>query len=112
MFSEFRKQVEKEHTTNKEEAEGIALQHLAEKPDYYSKLKRMESTQSESTIVADLLKDNKFDFISEAKKMKKDPCWDGYGMIGTKKKSGKTVPTRVVWAKQYRPTVLRSVIYV
>jgi hypothetical protein len=27
--------------------------------------------------------------------MKKDPCWDGYEMIGTKKKSGKTVPNCV-----------------
>jgi hypothetical protein len=87
--------IEKEHTNNKEEAEGIALQHLAEKPDYYSRLKKVENTQSESTIVADLLGDTQFDFISEAKKMKKDPCWDGYEMIGTKKKSGKTVPNCV-----------------
>ena len=87
--------VEKEHTTNKEEAEGIALQHLAEKPDYYSRLKKMENTQSESTVVADLLNDIQFDFISEVKKMKKDPCWDGYEMIGTKKKRGKTVPNCV-----------------
>lgn len=27
--------------------------------------------------------------------MKKDPCWDGYKMVGTKKKSGKEVPNCV-----------------
>lgn len=27
--------------------------------------------------------------------MKKDPCWDGYKMIGTKKKGGKEVPNCV-----------------
>jgi hypothetical protein len=30
---------------------------------------------------------------NEAKKMKgKDPCWDGYKMLGTKPKGGKQVP--------------------
>lgn len=28
-------------------------------------------------------------------KAKKDPCWDGYEQVGTKKKSGKTVPNCV-----------------
>lgn len=27
--------------------------------------------------------------------MKKDPCWDGYKMVGTKKKGGKDVPNCV-----------------
>jgi len=36
------------------------------------------------------------DFILEKKKMKgKDPCWDGYEMIGTKKKGEKEVPNCV-----------------
>ena len=36
------------------------------------------------------------DFILEKKKMKgEDPCWDGYEMIGTKKKDGKEVPNCV-----------------
>lgn len=95
--------IEGEHTTNKEEAEGIALQHLAEKPDYYSKLKKVETVQTESTIVTDLLGNPKFEFIdlvkpytlSEIRKMKDDPCEDGYEMIGTKKKNGKTVPNCV-----------------
>ncbi len=28
-------------------------------------------------------------------KKKADPCWDGYEQVGTKKKSGKTVPNCV-----------------
>lgn len=35
--------VELEHTTSKEAAEEIALDHLSELPDYYSKLKKMEN---------------------------------------------------------------------
>jgi len=34
--------VEKEHTTSKEMARKIALQHLAEIPDYYTRLKKVE----------------------------------------------------------------------
>lgn len=35
-------------------------------------------------------------FIDEARRMKgKDPCWDGYHMVGTKKKNGKEVPNCV-----------------
>jgi hypothetical protein len=96
--------VEGEHTTNKEEAEGIALQHLAEKPNYYTELKKVEKVQSESTIVTDLFGNPKFEFIDlilpdslkEARKMKgEDPCWKGYRMVGTKKKRGKRVPNCV-----------------
>ena len=96
--------VESEHTTNKEEAEGIALQHLAEKPNYYTELKKVEKVQTESTIVTDLFGNPKFEFIDlvlpsslkEARKMKgKDPCWKGYEMVGTKKKGGKEVPNCV-----------------
>lgn len=36
--------VEMEHTTDKVEAESIALQHLAERPDYYSKLAKVENS--------------------------------------------------------------------
>lgn len=35
--------VEMEHTTDKYEAESIALQHLAERPDYYAKLSKVEN---------------------------------------------------------------------
>jgi hypothetical protein len=34
--------VEREHTTNHEEAYGIALQHIAEFPNYYKHLLKME----------------------------------------------------------------------
>lgn len=59
--------VEGEHTTNKEEAERIALQHLAEKPNYYSELKKVEAVKTESTIVTDLLGNPKFEFIDLVK---------------------------------------------
>ena len=35
-------EVEYEHTTNKDIAKRIALDHLAEIPDYYTRLKKME----------------------------------------------------------------------
>lgn len=35
-------EVEQEHTTNKKTAEEIALDHLWELPDYYTKLKKVE----------------------------------------------------------------------
>jgi hypothetical protein len=34
--------VEHEHTDNDEEAKKVALDHLAELPDYYTRLKKME----------------------------------------------------------------------
>ncbi len=37
-------EVEKEHTTDPEVARRIALDHLAEFPDYYTALKQMEKT--------------------------------------------------------------------
>ena len=40
---EMGKKVEKEHIDDKDTDEEIALDHLAEMPDYYSKLKEMES---------------------------------------------------------------------
>ena len=36
-------QVEYEHTDNKDLARKIALDHLAEIPDYYTRLKKMEN---------------------------------------------------------------------
>lgn len=38
--------VETEHTNNKKKAEKIALDHLEEIPDYYTKLKKMEKSSS------------------------------------------------------------------
>ena len=42
-------EVEMEHTTNKDVAERIALDHLAEIPDYYSRLKKMEEEAKNET---------------------------------------------------------------
>lgn len=75
--------VEMEHTTDKGEAETIALHHLEELPDYYTRLINMEKGA---------------DRMDEAKKyMSKDedPCWKGYEMVGFKKKKGKKVPNCV-----------------
>ncbi len=84
-------EVEKEHTTDKKEAQKIALQHLAEKPDYYTKLKKVEQ-QNESSILKGILSEVK----KSSKKMKgKDPCWKGYEMVGTKKKGNREVPNCV-----------------
>jgi hypothetical protein len=74
--------IEMEHTTDRGEAETIALHHLDEIPNYYTRLVKME-------------KESK---IQEAKKyMSKDedPCWKGYEMVGFKKKKGKKVPNCV-----------------
>jgi hypothetical protein len=35
------------------------------------------------------------ELMNEFKKMKNDPCWGNYKMVGTKKKNGKTVPNCV-----------------
>ena len=44
--------IESEHTSSESEARGIALQHLEERPNYYSELKKMES-QKESVSIED-----------------------------------------------------------
>jgi len=41
--------VEEEHTSNKNEAEEIAMDHLVEDPLYYDKLEKMENTDDTST---------------------------------------------------------------
>lgn len=43
-------EVEKEHTTDESLARKIALHHLEERPDYYSKLKKMESEEVTKTL--------------------------------------------------------------
>ena len=45
--------VEHEHTTDNDEAMDIALQHLDEIPNYYSKLKKMEKVKEEWTEIHD-----------------------------------------------------------
>lgn len=74
--------IEIEHTTDKGEAEIIALHHLDELPDYYDRLIKMEK-QSE---------------VKEGKKYMtkdEDPCWKGYKMVGSKMKKGRKVPNCV-----------------
>ena len=80
--------IEHEHTKNQKLAIKIALQHLDEIPDYYTRLKKMEASAKKEH--------KKFKDVTEAKKMKgKDPCWKGYEMIGKKNKNGKEVPNCV-----------------
>ena len=80
--------IEHEHTKDKDLATDIALQHLDEIPDYYKRLKKMESSAKKSY--------KKYKDVTEAKKMKgEDPCWKGYEMIGKKNKNGKEVPNCV-----------------
>lgn len=62
--------IEHEHATADKTAEEIARDHLAERPDYYKRLKR---------------------FVEGLE----DACWKGYTAVGTKKKNGKTVPNCV-----------------
>ena len=84
--------VEKEHTSDKTAARITALQHLDEVPDYYTKLKKVE-TQKESKIVRDIFGNISYEFIDLIvadpliKEQKKDsPCWNGYKRKkGTKK---------------------------
>ena len=80
--------IEHEHTKNQKLAVEIALQHLDEFPDYYTRLKKMEASAKKEH--------KKFKDVVEAKKMKgEDPCWKGYEMIGKRKKGGKEVPNCV-----------------
>ena len=92
--------VEFEHTTSKSEARIIALQHLDEKPDYYTKLKKVEA-QKESVTIEDMYGNPYFEFIDliNADPIKviteEDPCWKGYTQVGMKKKGGREVPNCV-----------------
>ena len=80
--------IEHEHTRDRDLATDIALQHLDEIPDYYTRLKKMEASAKKEH--------KKYKDVNEAKIMKgKDPCWKGYQMIGKKKKGGREVPNCV-----------------
>ena len=69
--------IEHEHATADKTAEEIARDHLAERPDYYKRLKRF--VEGVPSPTGDL----------------KNACWKGYTAVGTKKKNGKTVPNCV-----------------
>jgi hypothetical protein len=64
--------VEMEHTTDKNEAEHIALQHLAERPDYYTRLKKVE----ESTASGD---EGLHDWFNKSKSKDGTPGWRQIG---------------------------------
>jgi hypothetical protein len=104
--------VEFEHTSDKGKARITALQHLDELPNYYSKLKKME-TQKESSIVRDANGNYYAEFINiiksgsieeenpvwsesknkEGKEQGIDgkACWDGYRYDGTENGKDKCV---------------------
>jgi hypothetical protein len=86
--------VEFEHTTSKSSARITALQHLDEKPDYYTKLKKME-TQKESNncIPKQKLVDKILEEIQEASKSGDDDLRDWFRKSsGINPKTGKKVP--------------------
>lgn len=82
--------IEKEHTNDKDLATDIALHHLDEIPDYYTRLKEMEKQQNES-----------LEYLEERRKRypkgrrKGDPCWKNYKQVGMKQKNGREVPNCV-----------------
>ena len=55
--------IEHEHTIDRDLANDIALQHLDEIPDYYTRLKKMEHSAKKSH-------DKKYKDVTEARKMK------------------------------------------
>ena len=81
--------IEHEHTNNQKLAVEIALQHLDEIPDYYTRLKKMEASAKKEH--------KKFKDVKEEKKTLRNtnPCWKGYTDIGTKIKKGRKVPNCV-----------------
>lgn len=89
--------IESEHTSDKRIARITALQHIDELPDYYTRLKKME-TQKESSIIRDLNGNYYAEFIDIIRSgsiEEENPCWKGYKQIGMKKKNGKEVPNCV-----------------
>lgn len=70
--------IEREHTTDADTAKKIALDHLAEVPDYYDRLSQVEEDAT--------------------------PCWKGYEMVGMKMKDGREVPNCVPTTEANTPT--------
>jgi hypothetical protein len=72
--------VEFEHTTSKSSARITALQHLDEKPDYYTKLKKMETQKESNNCVPEqTLVDKILEEIQEASKSGDDSLHDWFG---------------------------------
>jgi len=71
--------VEFEHTTSKSSARITALQHLDEKPDYYTKLKKMETQKESNNCVPEqTLVDKILGEIQEASKSGDDSLHDWF----------------------------------
>ncbi len=71
--------VEFEHTTSKSSARITALQHLDEKPDYYTKLKKMETQkESNNSVPEQTLVDKILGEIQEASKSGDDSLHDWF----------------------------------
>jgi len=71
--------VEFEHTTSKSSARITALQHLDEKPDYYTKLKKMETQKESNNCVPEqTLVDKILEEIQEASKSGDDSLHDWF----------------------------------
>jgi len=94
--------VEHEHTTDNQVAKEIALQHLDELPNYYSKLKKVEKVKEDwsEKYKKSIDCDNPKGFSQKAhcqgrKKKIEEKCWDGYKQLGMKKKGKKVVPNCV-----------------
>lgn len=55
----------------------------------------VSKTAFEAKVSPSFVVDCIFEAVAKKKKMKDDPCWDGYEMVGMKKKRGKEVPNCV-----------------
>jgi hypothetical protein len=116
---EMGRKVEMEHTKNRDMATDIALQHLGEIPDYYTRLAQMENQKNESVMVPDMFGNPKYQFIDVIRpdpmleekekrypkgRRKGDPCWKNYKQVGMKMKSGREVPNCVPVEEETLPT--------
>jgi hypothetical protein len=93
--------IEKEHTNDIKIAKQIAKDHLWEDPNYYKKLKKIETKEatgsgSSGGYVAPLFPN--LESMSEA-------CWKGYRRIGGKMKNGKMVPNCVPIKEDIGPEI-------
>ncbi len=81
--------IESEHTSDERMARITALQHIDELPDYYTRLKKME-TQKESSIIRDLNGNYYAEFIDIIRSgsiEEENPCWNGKKVPNSVKES-------------------------
>lgn len=118
-------EVEKEHTKDSDMAMDIALQHLAELPDYYTQLKKIERQKNESVCLRDVNGNITYEFIDLVRpdpiieernkrypkgRRKGDPCWKNYKQVGMKTLRGREVPNCVPIEEATLPTKHGQVI--